>query len=57
MWARLAAVVRRITGMPDYAAYARHLRAAHPDRPVPAEREFFADYLRSRYGDGAGRCC
>lgn len=57
MWARLAALVRRVTGMPDYAAYTAHLRRCHPDRPVPSEREFFSEYLRTRYGDGASRCC
>jgi uncharacterized short protein YbdD (DUF466 family) len=57
MWARLATLVRRVTGMPDYAAYAAHLRRCHPDRPVPSEREFFNEYLRTRYGDGASRCC
>lgn len=57
MWARLASLVRRITGMPDYAAYTAHLRRCHPERPVPSEREFFAEYLRTRYGDGASRCC
>ena len=57
MWARLATLVRRVTGMPDYAAFVAHLRRCHPDRPVPSEREFFAEYLRARYGDGASRCC
>ena len=48
---------RRIVGMPDYAAYVRHLGVAHPSWPVPSEREFFDLYLRARYGDGPTRCC
>lgn len=54
---RLLDVIRRITGMPDYTAYVAHCRAAHPDRPVPSEREFFEDYLRRRYDGGPTRCC
>jgi uncharacterized short protein YbdD (DUF466 family) len=60
MWARverLLRVVRRIAGMPDYAAYVEHLRSAHPDRPVPSPRRFYDDYLRARFGDGPTRCC
>jgi uncharacterized short protein YbdD (DUF466 family) len=49
--------LRRIFGMPDYEGYLRHLRACHPDAPVPTEREFFAQYVTSRYGDGPTRCC
>jgi uncharacterized short protein YbdD (DUF466 family) len=48
---------RRIVGMPDYPAYVRHLRQAHPSWPIPSEREFFALYLQARYGDGPTRCC
>jgi uncharacterized short protein YbdD (DUF466 family) len=43
--------------MPDYQRYLAHLRACHPDRPVPTEREFYDDYVRTRYGDGPTRCC
>jgi uncharacterized short protein YbdD (DUF466 family) len=54
---RIAAALRRIAGMPDYAAYVDHLRRSHPERPVPSEREFYDQYVRSRYGDGPTRCC
>lgn len=57
MRARLLAALRRICGMPDYAAYAAHCRAAHPDRDVPTEREYFAAFVAARYGDGPTRCC
>jgi uncharacterized short protein YbdD (DUF466 family) len=60
MWARLEGVlqvVRRIAGMPDYAAPLEHLRRCHPERPVPSAREFYESYVRARYGDGPTRCC
>jgi len=49
--------LKRVCGMPDYAAYVAHLRAHHPDRPVPTEREFYDEYLQTRYADGPTRCC
>jgi uncharacterized short protein YbdD (DUF466 family) len=54
---RALAALRRVLGMPDYQRYLGHLRACHPDRPVPTEREFYDDYVRTRYGDGPTRCC
>ena len=60
MWARveeLLRVVRRISGMPDYAAYVEHVRRCHPELPVPSPREFYDDYLRARYERGPTRCC
>jgi uncharacterized short protein YbdD (DUF466 family) len=53
----LLGILRRVAGMPDYAAHLEHLRRRHPDRPAPSEREFFEQYLRTRYGDGPTRCC
>ena len=50
-------ILRRVAGMPDYAAHLEHLRRRHPDRPLPTEREYFEQYLRGRYGGGATRCC
>jgi uncharacterized short protein YbdD (DUF466 family) len=60
MWARLEPVlrtVRRISGMPDYAAHVEHLKSRHPDLPVPSPRQFFEEFVRARYGDGPTRCC
>lgn len=51
------AALRRIAGMPDYEAFVAHLRACHPGRPVPTERQFFDEYLRLRYEGGPTRCC
>ena len=53
----LVAALRRVAGMPDYAGYVGHLRRCHPERPIPTEREFFAEYVATRYGDGPTRCC
>ena len=56
-WSTLVSAVRRIAGMPDYAAHVEHLRRCHPERPLPSEREFFEEYVRARYADGPTRCC
>lgn len=55
--ARIAAAVRRVAGMPDYAAHLVHLQRCHPDAPVPTEREFYDEFVRARYSDGPTRCC
>ena len=54
---RIVATVRAVAGMPDYEAYVAHLRRCHPERPVPSERRFYDEFVRSRYGDGPTRCC
>jgi uncharacterized short protein YbdD (DUF466 family) len=56
-WTRLIAVLKVVTGMPDYRAHLEHLRGCHPGYPLPSEREFFEEFLRARYGDGPTRCC
>jgi len=53
----IGSLLRRIAGMPDYEAYLEHLRSSHPERAVPSEREYYAEYLRSRYEAGPTRCC
>jgi uncharacterized short protein YbdD (DUF466 family) len=55
--ARTLTAVRRVAGMPDYAAHIEHLRRCHPDRPLPTRRQHFEDYLRTRYEGGPTRCC
>ncbi len=49
--------IRRIVGMPDYAAYCAHLQRAHPASAMPSEREYFDTYLKDRYESGPTRCC
>ncbi len=51
------AALRRLVGMPDYQRYVAHLRARHPERPVPSEREYYEEFVRARYGEGPSRCC
>ena len=53
----LIAAMRRVLGMPDYAAYCAHVREAHPGAPMPTEREYFDVYLKARYEGGPNRCC
>jgi uncharacterized short protein YbdD (DUF466 family) len=51
--ARIARVVRRIIGAPDYEAYLAHCReAGHP--PRLSEREYVKEFLDSK---GGVRCC
>jgi uncharacterized short protein YbdD (DUF466 family) len=54
---RALSALRRVAGMPDYAAHVEHLRRYHPDQPVPTERQFYDEFTRARYGDGPTRCC
>lgn len=53
---RILALIRRIAGMPDYARYVEHLRTCHPERPIPSEREFYDEFVRTR-GQPGTRCC
>jgi len=53
----LLSALRRVAGMPDYAAHVEHLRRCHPERAVPGEREFYEEFVRARYADGPTRCC
>jgi uncharacterized short protein YbdD (DUF466 family) len=57
MLRRIVSTVRAIAGMPDYEAYVAHLHQCHPERPVPSERLFYDEFVKSRYGDGPTRCC
>ena len=54
---RLAQILRRIIGAPDYAAYLAHQRAHHPGREPLTEREFLAERFSARYEKPGGRCC
>ena len=54
---RIGSVLRRIAGMPDYAAHLEHLRRAHPEKSIPSEREFYEEFVGNRYQDGPTRCC
>ncbi len=54
---RAARIVRRIVGVPDYDAYLRHARRAHPDA-VPLTREaYMRECLEAKYSRPGSRCC
>ena len=54
---RFACMLRQVSGMPRYSDYLSHMRGSHPQGPVLSEREYFDEYVRTRYGDGPTRCC
>jgi uncharacterized short protein YbdD (DUF466 family) len=49
--------LRQIAGMPDYERHIEHLHRYHPDHPIPNERQYFEQFLESRYHNGPTRCC
>lgn len=54
---RWLSAIRDMAGMPDYEAFLADQRERHPDQPVPSAREYFAQWVAARYGDGPTRCC
>ncbi|MGQ0650125.1 MAG: YbdD/YjiX family protein [Gemmatimonadaceae bacterium] len=54
---RVAPVVRRIIGAPDYDAYLAHARRCHPDQAVLSRSEFVTQRLKDRYSTPGHRCC
>ncbi len=57
MMRRLAQILRRIIGAPDYAAYLAHVRAHHPGREPRCERAFVAERLSAGDEEPGARCC
>lgn len=55
---RLGPALRRMLGLPDYAAYCAHLARRHPDA-VPLDRGAFLKLCQERRFGGRGptRCC
>jgi uncharacterized short protein YbdD (DUF466 family) len=56
-WRHCVAAARRMIGVPDYDTFVAHLRARHPERPVPTYAEFFRERQEARYRGTGGRCC
>ena len=54
---RVNAIVRRIIGAPDYAAYLRHVTEHHPECKPLGEAEFLDEQLTARYSTPGSRCC
>ncbi len=49
-------IVMELAGEADYARYCAHLRAHHPEKALPTEREFFLKRLEEKYSRPS-RCC
>ncbi|WP_462114273.1 YbdD/YjiX family protein [Lysobacter xanthus] len=56
-WRRACTIARAVVGIPDYEAYAAHVRRHHPGRDVPDRAAFLRDRIEARYGRGRSRCC
>lgn len=54
---RVAAVIRRIIGVPDYEVYVAHVRSHHPGQEPLSERDFLREQLTARYSRPGSRCC
>ena len=54
---RIARVIRRVIGVPDYEVYVSHARRCHPGAPVMTREAFAADALARRYNQPGNRCC
>ncbi len=54
---RIAHVIRRVIGVPDYDTYLVYANRRHPGE-APMSREAFAkDALARRYSQPGNRCC
>jgi uncharacterized short protein YbdD (DUF466 family) len=54
---RMAKIVRRIVGVPDYEGYVAHVQACHPGRAPMTRAEFERSRLEDRYSRPGSRCC
>lgn len=54
---RVANVLRRVMGVPDYAGYLSHMQAHHPGALPLDEAAFSHDALSRRYDRPGSRCC
>ncbi|MFN5583162.1 YbdD/YjiX family protein [Gemmatimonas sp.] len=54
---RVAAVVRRMIGVPDYETYLAHMRREYPGCTPMDLRTFERERLTARYKATGSRCC
>ncbi len=54
---RIARIVRRIIGVPDYDAYVAHCRRHHPAEVPLSAQAFATESLTRRYETPGNRCC
>jgi uncharacterized short protein YbdD (DUF466 family) len=50
-------VCRQMFGIPDYERYLAHAAEHHPGAPVLSRRDFCAQAIERKYGNGGARCC
>ncbi len=54
---RVAAIVRRIIGAPDYDTYLAHMRAHYPQCTPLDPHAFAHERYRAKYTRAGQRCC
>jgi uncharacterized short protein YbdD (DUF466 family) len=54
---RVAAVVRRIVGVPDYAVYVAHVTECHAGVVPMSREEFEKARMEDKYNRPGQRCC
>jgi len=54
---RVAKVVRRIIGVPDYDTYVAHVHAHHPETTPMCRKDFERVRMNDRYSRPGARCC
>ncbi len=54
---KIARVVRRVIGVPDYDRYLAHVTRTHPECVPMTHDEFARDSLTRRYNTPGNRCC
>ncbi len=54
---RVACVVRRVIGVPDYDRYVDHMQVHHPGEPVMTREDFIQQRQADRYSRPGARCC
>jgi uncharacterized short protein YbdD (DUF466 family) len=54
---RVAKVVRRIIGVPDYDRYVAHVHSHHPGETPMCRRDFEKQRILDKYSRPGGRCC
>lgn len=54
---QMAAVVRRMIGVPDYETYLSHMREHYPECTPLDPRTFERERLTARYKATGSRCC
>jgi uncharacterized short protein YbdD (DUF466 family) len=55
--ARVAAVVRRVIGAPDYDCYVAHVHAHHPGTEPMTREDFIRQRMEDKYSRPGTRCC